>query len=72
MSKDKHYRRFKMEFKKCGRCGNFYLSNGNVCPKCSIKETYEFSTFKSYLLAEATSLTLTPKNGLVTLPLVLN
>ena len=38
-----------MDFKKCNRCGNFYLSDGVVCPKCSTKETFEFSTFKSYI-----------------------
>ena len=38
-----------MDFKKCSRCGNFYISNANVCPKCSTKESFEFSTFKSYI-----------------------
>ena len=38
-----------MDFKKCSRCGNFYISSGNVCPKCSTKESFEFSTFKSYI-----------------------
>lgn len=38
-----------MEFKKCSRCGNFYVSEGNVCPKCSPKDNLEFSTFKSYI-----------------------
>lgn len=38
-----------MEFNKCGRCGNFYVSQGNVCPTCSTKDTFEYSTFKSYL-----------------------
>lgn len=38
-----------MEFKKCSRCGNFYVSNGNVCPKCSPKDNLEFSMFKSYI-----------------------
>ena len=38
-----------MEFKKCSRCGNFYVSNGNVCPKCSPKDNLEFSTFNSYI-----------------------
>lgn len=38
-----------MDFKKCTRCGNFYISNGNVCPKCSVKENFELSTFKSYV-----------------------
>ena len=38
-----------MDFKKCTRCGSFYMSNGNVCPKCSTKENFEFSTFQSYV-----------------------
>lgn len=38
-----------MEFKKCSRCGNFYVSNGLVCPKCAPKDDFEFSTFKSYI-----------------------
>ena len=38
-----------MEFNKCSRCGNFYISNGNVCPKCSGKDNFEFSTFKTYI-----------------------
>ena len=38
-----------MEFNKCSRCGNFYVAEGNVCPKCSTKDGVEFSTFKSYV-----------------------
>ena len=38
-----------MEFNKCSRCGNFYVSSGAVCPKCSTKDGFELSTFKSYL-----------------------
>lgn len=38
-----------MEFKKCSRCGNFYLSEGYVCPRCSAKDNREFSTFKNYI-----------------------
>ncbi len=38
-----------MEFNKCTRCGNFYLSEGNVCPKCETKDNLEFSTFKNYI-----------------------
>ena len=38
-----------MEFNKCSRCGNFYLSNDDVCPKCQPKDTLEFETFKSYI-----------------------
>ena len=38
-----------MELNRCSRCGNFYVSAGNVCPKCSTKDGVEFSTFKSYV-----------------------
>lgn len=38
-----------MEFNSCSRCGNFYVSEGNVCPKCSQKDGFEFSTFKAYI-----------------------
>ena len=38
-----------MELNRCSRCGSFYISDGNVCPKCSTKDIFEFSTFKSYV-----------------------
>ena len=38
-----------MELNRCSRCGNFYVAEGNVCPKCSPKDGFEFSTFKSYV-----------------------
>ena len=38
-----------MEFNKCSRCGSFYISNNNVCPKCQTKDTLEFETFKTYI-----------------------
>ena len=38
-----------MEFNRCSRCGSFYISEGNVCPKCSTKDGFEFSNFKSYV-----------------------
>ena len=38
-----------MEFKKCNRCGSFYISEGYVCPRCSSKDNREFSTFKNYI-----------------------
>lgn len=38
-----------MDFNRCSRCGNFYVAEGNVCPKCSTKDGVEFSTFKSYV-----------------------
>ena len=38
-----------MEFNKCSRCGNFFVSNDDVCPKCKAKDTLEFNTFKNYV-----------------------
>jgi hypothetical protein len=38
-----------MEFKKCTRCGNFYISNSDVCPKCTAKDDLEFTNFKTYI-----------------------
>lgn len=38
-----------MEFNKCSRCGNFFISNDDVCPKCKVKDNLEFETFKSYI-----------------------
>ena len=38
-----------MEFNKCSRCGNFFVSNNDVCPKCVTKDTLEFETFKTYV-----------------------
>jgi len=38
-----------MELKKCNRCGGFYATEGNVCPKCTDKDNLELSTFKNYI-----------------------
>ena len=38
-----------MEFNKCSRCGSFYVTDGVVCPKCSAKDNFEFSTFQNYV-----------------------
>ena len=38
-----------MEFNRCSRCGSFYVSQGNVCPKCSAKDGMEFSNFLNYV-----------------------
>lgn len=38
-----------MELNKCNRCGAFHTNPGDVCPKCSGKDTLELSTFKSYV-----------------------
>lgn len=38
-----------MDFKKCSRCGSFFVSNGDVCPNCTTKDIFEFNTFKGYI-----------------------
>ena len=38
-----------MDFNKCSRCGNFYLSNDDLCPKCKTKDMLEYETFKTYI-----------------------
>lgn len=38
-----------MDFNKCSRCGNFYVSNDDVCPKCKTKDNLEFKKFKTYI-----------------------
>jgi hypothetical protein len=38
-----------MDFNKCSRCGNFFVSKEDVCPKCKTKDNLEFETFKNYI-----------------------
>lgn len=37
-----------MEFKKCSRCGCFFVSNNDICSKCSPKDEYEITQLKNY------------------------
>lgn len=38
-----------MEFKKCSRCGSFFVSDGNICSKCSIKDEQDIKKLKNYI-----------------------
>lgn len=38
-----------MEFKKCDRCGCFFVSNDNVCFNCLTKDRFEMSKFKNFI-----------------------
>ena len=38
-----------MEFKKCNRCGSFFVSDGNICSKCSVKDEQEIKKLKNYI-----------------------
>ena len=57
-----------MEFKKCTRCGNFYVSEGNVCPRCTAKDNMEFSTFKTYIQENGFEGSLTNISGEIGIP----
>ena len=35
-----------MEFKKCNRCGCFFVSEHNVCEHCNPKDTFELSKLR--------------------------
>lgn len=37
-----------MEFKKCERCGSFFLSESAVCENCSPKDSFELSKLRNY------------------------
>ena len=38
-----------MDFKKCARCGCFFLSNDVVCPKCLPKDKCDISKLTNYI-----------------------
>lgn len=38
-----------MVINQCNRCGAFYTTEGDVCPKCYNKDNLELSTFKTYI-----------------------
>lgn len=38
-----------MEFKKCARCGCFFVSNNNICCNCEPKDTLELSKLNNYI-----------------------
>lgn len=38
-----------MEFKKCLRCGCFYVSDGDVCCNCQIKDKHDISVLSNFI-----------------------
>lgn len=38
-----------MDFKKCARCGSFFLSDNEVCPKCLPKDRCDISKLTNYI-----------------------
>ena len=41
-----------MEFKKCKRCGCFFVSDSMVCENCSPKDNFELSKLRTYFEGE--------------------
>lgn len=41
-----------MEFKKCERCGCFFLSENPICENCNPKDSFELSKLRSYFEEE--------------------
>ena len=38
-----------MEFKKCVRCGSFFVTAGDVCQNCMPKDKLDMMKFQSYV-----------------------
>ncbi|MCI8621440.1 MAG: hypothetical protein HFJ50_07005 [Clostridia bacterium] len=38
-----------MEFKKCERCGSFFVTDGDVCQNCTPKDRLDLQKFNNYL-----------------------
>ena len=38
-----------MEFKRCARCGTFFVTDGDVCQNCMPKDRLDIVKFKDYV-----------------------
>ncbi len=38
-----------MEFKRCVRCGTFFVTDGDVCQNCMPKDRLDIVKFKDYV-----------------------
>ena len=39
-----------MDFKKCNRCGNFFVSENNICYECEIKDKADIAKLNNILI----------------------
>ncbi len=46
-----------MDFKKCVRCGCFFITNGEVCPSCMPKDTNDISKLNTFFSNNSSKLT---------------
>ena len=37
-----------MKFNKCNRCGCFFVTDSDVCPKCQVKDNSEINKLKNF------------------------
>lgn len=38
-----------MNLNKCSRCGCFYATAQDVCPNCTVKDTYEITKLQEFI-----------------------
>jgi len=38
-----------MNLNKCARCGCFYITAQDVCPKCIVKDNYEIAKLQEFI-----------------------
>lgn len=43
-----------MEFKKCERCGCFFMSNDNICCNCEAKDKIDLAKLTNYISEDIT------------------
>lgn len=44
-----------MEFKKCVRCGSFFVTEGEICQNCVPKDRLDIVKFKDYVESNSNS-----------------
>lgn len=39
-----------MDFKKCNRCGNFFISDSDICYECAVKDKADIAKLNNILI----------------------
>lgn len=42
-----------MDFKKCNRCGNFFISDSDICYECSVKDKADIAKLNNILITNS-------------------
>lgn len=45
-----------MDFKRCNRCGNFFISNNDICYECAIKDKADIAKLNN-IIGSSTGIT---------------